>query len=74
MSALVFSALGPSIGEQIKKLGIKPTGMTVEQIDDISHNLTRVHIWGFLTDAEVSRARARLVKRAKFEHAEVDDE
>jgi hypothetical protein len=61
-----ISAPGPSIGEQLQKLNIKPSGMTVEQIDTMSRDLTRAHIWGLLTDAEVNRARQRLLKRAKF--------
>ena len=63
---IVISALGPTIGEQAKKLKIKPTGMTIEQLDEMSHDLTRAHVWGLLTDTEIDRARTRLMKRAKF--------
>ena len=66
MSQIVISALGPTIGEQAAQLGIKPSGMTIETVDQMSHDLTRAHIWGLLTDAEVNRARTRLMKRAKF--------
>lgn len=63
---IVISALGPTIGEQAAKLKIKPSGMTIEQVDQMSHDLTRAHIWGLLTDAEIDRARLRLLRRAKF--------
>jgi len=63
---LVISALGPTIGEQCGPLGIEPTHMTIALVDEVSHQLTRAHIWGLLTDSEVNRARARLLKRAKF--------
>lgn len=63
---IVISALGPTIGEQAAMLKIKPSGMTIEQVDQMSHDLTRAHIWGLLTDTEIDRARLRLLRRAKF--------
>jgi len=66
MSRIVISALGPSIQEQCDKLGIAPTKMRIETIERLSHWLTIAHIHDVLTDAEVSRARLRLMKRAKF--------
>lgn len=66
MSQIVISALGPSIQEQCDKLGITPTKMKIETIDSLSHWLTVAHIHAVLTDAEVHRARLRLLKRAKF--------
>lgn len=61
-----ISALGPTIGEQCEKLGLHASGMSIEMVDRISHALTLSHIHGALTDSEVNRARARLLKSAKL--------
>ena len=66
MASICISALGPTIGEQAKELGIEPRGMNMPDIDKMNHDLTRAWLWGLLTDAEVDRARRRLLKRAKF--------
>lgn len=63
---IVISALGPTIGEQATKLKIKLNGMTIEQVDEMNHDLTRAHLWGLLTDTEVNRARSRLLRCAMF--------
>lgn len=63
---IFISALGATIGEQAARLRIRPSAMTMEQVDEMSRNLTKAHIWGLLTDTEIDRARLRLLKRAKF--------
>lgn len=67
MSAHIeISALGPTIGEQCAAQGLVTTGKPIEVVDRISHALTLAHIHGCLTDSEIDRARARLLKAAKF--------
>ena len=61
-----ISALGPTIGEQCDRLGLAASGKAIEVVDRISHALTLCHIHGMLTDSEVNRARARLLKSAKL--------
>ena len=64
-----ISALGPTIGEQCAKLGLVASGKSIESVDRISHALNLCHIHGMLTDSEVNRARARLLKAAKLKRA-----
>ena len=66
MASICISVLGPPISEQAKVLGIEPRGMNMPDVDKMSSDLTRAWVWGLLTDAEVDRARRRLLKRAKF--------
>ena len=61
-----ISALGPTIGEQCARLGLVASGKPIETVDRISHALTLCHIHGMLTDSEVNRGRARLLKAAKL--------
>ena len=69
MAHIEFSVLGPTIGEQCKAQGLKTTGKPIEIVDRISHALTLAHIHGILTDSEIDRARARLLKTANFAKA-----
>lgn len=66
----VISALGPTLKEQAEKQGLIAVGMDIDFVDEVSHQLTRAHIWGLLTDSEINRARQRLLKRAKFQRTE----
>ena len=70
MAHIEISALGPTIGEQCKAQGLKTTGKPIEVVDRISHALTLAHIHGVLTDIEIDRARARLLKAARFAKAD----
>lgn len=59
---IVLSALGPSIQEQLIKLGLEHHGAKIEFIDALAHQVTLLHLQGILTDAECTRARKRVVK------------
>jgi hypothetical protein len=63
---IVFSALGPSLSEQCERHGLVASGKPLDTLDRIADALTIAHIHGVLTDSEVTRARARLFKQAKF--------
>lgn len=63
---ICITALGPTIAAQAEKLGLVATGMDIKLVDNLSHHLTRAHIMNVLTDAEIDRARRRLLKLAKF--------
>lgn len=70
MAHIEISALGPSIQEQCDAQGLRATGKPIEIVDRISRALTLAHIHGVLTDSEIDRARARLLKAAKFAKAD----
>lgn len=59
---IVLRALGPSIKEQLKQLGLEHDGAKIEFIDDLADDVTQLHLMGILTDAECTRARTRIVK------------
>lgn len=68
---IVLSALGPTIEEQVKAMGLVQIGpKSLEMMDRISHALTLAHIHGCLTDSEVNRARSRLLKNLKVKALE----
>ena len=70
---ITLSALGPSIEDQCKEAGLVPTGMSFNLIERIHYGITLARIHGVLTDAECTRARQRLLKRAKFVEREKND-
>lgn len=64
---ITLSALGPTIEEQVAAMGLVHVGgKSLELLDRIGHALTIAHIHGCLTDSEVNRARARLIKNLKL--------
>lgn len=71
MGQFVIGALTPSIREQAKQQGLAATGMRIEEVDEVSNQLTRYYIWGLLTESEINRARQRLLKRAAFKKLEI---
>jgi hypothetical protein len=66
VTKIVVSALGPPISEQCAAKGLVATGMQLELVDKISRALTLAYIHSILTEAEVDRARHRLLKAAKL--------
>ena len=57
---IVFSALGPSVSQQMEAGGAKLKN--AELIDRLEHAVTMLHVHSCLTNAETDRARRRILK------------
>lgn len=64
--SITLSALGPSIAEQLEKMGLEQTGRDVKMLDRLASAITLTHIHGCLTDSECEKARKRLIKMLKL--------
>ena len=64
---IILSALGPSIAEQLAKMGLEQIGKPVEMLDRFNQAITLLHIHGCLTDCECQKARKRLMKMVKIQ-------
>ncbi len=62
-----FGALCSSIRKQINSQGFYSSDENFERWEKNSADITRLHIWGLLTDSEVRRARKRLLKMISYE-------
>lgn len=68
---IVLSALGPSITEQVLKMGLEHKG-SLKFLDRLADAATLLHLHGMLTDSEVNRTRTRIVKQLKLRKIKAD--
>ena len=57
-----FSALGPTISEQVIANGWVATGCSLERADRMAQAMTLLRIHSIMTSTEYDRAAARLLK------------
>lgn len=59
---IYFGALAPKVSEQIKAQGFSAEPDILEHWDKDAYAITRLHVRGCLSDAEVHKARRRLMR------------